>query len=159
MTEFETNLGLVWPTLIKYSNVVLIYRSVPAHPLQSIRSGSPGYTGGQYSEAGPAAESKMAMSDFGSFRPAVRDRVTFWLKNYVLWTCEARVILPQKCWKHQHNQLFKSVLQVCYTYLDIPFFSRFLMLHQRMKRLLQDHCLHLTPLKGSLETSKDAQEQ
>ncbi|CAF99208.1 unnamed protein product [Tetraodon nigroviridis] len=39
--------------------------------ISSIRSGSPGYTGGQYSEAGPAAESKMAMTDFGSFRPAV----------------------------------------------------------------------------------------
>lgn len=60
-----------------FLKVILIYPPVPAHlcPLQSNRSGSPGYTGGQYSEAGPAAENKMALTDFGSFRPAVRDKV------------------------------------------------------------------------------------
>lgn len=41
---------------------------------QTPRTGSPGYTGGQYSEAGPSAENKMALTDFGSFRPVVRDR-------------------------------------------------------------------------------------
>ncbi|XP_026153221.1 melanoma antigen recognized by T-cells 1 [Mastacembelus armatus] len=39
--------------------------------LRSPRSGSPGYTEGQYSEAGPSADNKMALTDFGSFRSAV----------------------------------------------------------------------------------------
>ncbi|KAM8744463.1 melanoma antigen recognized by T-cells 1 [Acanthopagrus latus] len=39
--------------------------------IRSPRSGSPGFTGGQYSEAGPSAENKMALTDFGSFRPAI----------------------------------------------------------------------------------------
>ncbi|XP_061590077.1 melanoma antigen recognized by T-cells 1 [Cololabis saira] len=39
--------------------------------IRSPRSGSPGYTGGQYSEAGPSADNKMALADFGSFRPLV----------------------------------------------------------------------------------------
>ncbi|XP_042250186.1 melanoma antigen recognized by T-cells 1 isoform X1 [Thunnus albacares] len=39
--------------------------------IRSPRSGSPGYTGGQYSEAGPSADNKMALTDFGSFRPVV----------------------------------------------------------------------------------------
>lgn len=43
-------------------------------PLQGPTSGSPGFTGGQFSEAGPSADNKMALTDFGSFRPAVRDR-------------------------------------------------------------------------------------
>ncbi|KAG7224048.1 hypothetical protein INR49_015305 [Caranx melampygus] len=36
----------------------------------SPRSGAPGFTTGQYSEAGPSADNKMALTDFGSFRPA-----------------------------------------------------------------------------------------
>ncbi|KAM9794417.1 melanoma antigen recognized by T-cells 1 [Syngnathus typhle] len=36
--------------------------------IRSSRSGSPTYTGGQYSEAGPSAENKMALIDFGSLR-------------------------------------------------------------------------------------------
>lgn len=43
-------------------------------PPQNARSGSPSYTGGQYSETGPSAENKTALTNFGSFRPAVRDR-------------------------------------------------------------------------------------
>ncbi|XP_040014229.1 melanoma antigen recognized by T-cells 1 [Xiphias gladius] len=39
--------------------------------IRNPRSGSPGYTGGQYSEAGPSADNKMALTDFGSFRPVV----------------------------------------------------------------------------------------
>ncbi|TMS08021.1 melanoma antigen recognized by T-cells 1 [Larimichthys crocea] len=39
--------------------------------IRSPRSGSPSYTGGQYSEAGPSSENKMALTDFGSFQPAV----------------------------------------------------------------------------------------
>lgn len=79
MTAFETNTEPVRPTLMKHLKVILIYLPVAAHlsPLQSTRSGSPGFTGGQYSEAGPAAENKMALTDFGSFRPAVRDKVDF----------------------------------------------------------------------------------
>lgn len=41
---------------------------------QSPRPGSPSHTEGQYSEAGPSAENKMALTDFGSFRPVVRHR-------------------------------------------------------------------------------------
>lgn len=41
---------------------------------QSPRAGSPSHTEGQYSEAGPSAENKMALTDFGSFRPVVRHR-------------------------------------------------------------------------------------
>lgn len=65
-----------------------IYHSVLIFlALQSPRSGSPGFTGGQYSEAGPSAENKMALTDFGSFRPAVRDRQLphdwlYWLYHY-----------------------------------------------------------------------------
>lgn len=40
--------------------------------LQSPRSGSSGYTGSQYSEAGSPADNKMALTDFGSFRSVVR---------------------------------------------------------------------------------------
>lgn len=39
---------------------------------QSPRSGSPGYTGAQYSEPGPSADNKMPLTDFGSFRPVVQ---------------------------------------------------------------------------------------
>ncbi|XP_071770951.1 melanoma antigen recognized by T-cells 1 [Centroberyx gerrardi] len=39
--------------------------------IRNPRPGSPGYTGGQYSEAGPSADNKMALTDFGSLRPAV----------------------------------------------------------------------------------------
>ncbi|XP_034752584.1 melanoma antigen recognized by T-cells 1 isoform X2 [Etheostoma cragini] len=39
--------------------------------IRSPRSGSPGHTGGQYSEAGSSADNKMALTDFGSFRPLV----------------------------------------------------------------------------------------
>ncbi|XP_022071096.2 melanoma antigen recognized by T-cells 1 [Acanthochromis polyacanthus] len=39
--------------------------------IRSLRSGSPSYTGGQYSEAGPSAENKMALTDFGSFRSVI----------------------------------------------------------------------------------------
>ncbi|XP_041825136.1 melanoma antigen recognized by T-cells 1 isoform X2 [Melanotaenia boesemani] len=39
--------------------------------IRSPRSSSPGYTGGQYSEAGPSADNKMALTDFGSFRSVV----------------------------------------------------------------------------------------
>ncbi|XP_031133982.1 melanoma antigen recognized by T-cells 1 isoform X2 [Sander lucioperca] len=39
--------------------------------IRSPRSGSPGHTGGQYSEAGSSADNKMAITDFGSFRPPV----------------------------------------------------------------------------------------
>lgn len=41
--------------------------------LKTPRSGSPGYSGGHYSEGGPSADNKMALTDFGSFRPVVRD--------------------------------------------------------------------------------------
>ncbi|XP_058473860.1 melanoma antigen recognized by T-cells 1 [Solea solea] len=41
------------------------YKIIRSPPL-----GSPGYTG-QYSEAGPSADNKMALTDFGSFRPSV----------------------------------------------------------------------------------------
>ncbi|TWW66100.1 Melanoma antigen recognized by T-cells 1 [Takifugu flavidus] len=44
--------------------------------IRSPRSGSPGYTGGHYSEGEPEAENKMPLTDFGSFRPAVRGKVT-----------------------------------------------------------------------------------
>lgn len=53
-------------------------------PVQSTRSGSPGFTGGQYSEAGAAAENKMALTDFGSFQPVVRDKVTYQLNDLAL---------------------------------------------------------------------------
>ncbi|GLD55346.1 melanoma antigen recognized by T-cells 1 [Lates japonicus] len=43
----------------------------PTERRHSGRSGSPGFTGGQYSEAGPSADNKMALTDFGSFRPVV----------------------------------------------------------------------------------------
>ncbi|XP_061731667.1 melanoma antigen recognized by T-cells 1 [Nerophis ophidion] len=36
--------------------------------IRSARSGSPGFTGGQYSEEGTSAENKMALTDFGSLR-------------------------------------------------------------------------------------------
>ncbi|XP_031716197.1 melanoma antigen recognized by T-cells 1 [Anarrhichthys ocellatus] len=39
--------------------------------IRSPRSGSPSHTGGQYSEAGPSDDNKMALTDFGSFRPMV----------------------------------------------------------------------------------------
>ncbi|KAM4527462.1 melanoma antigen recognized by T-cells 1 [Odontesthes bonariensis] len=39
--------------------------------IRSPRSGPPGYTGGQYSEAGPSADNKMALTDFGSLRPVI----------------------------------------------------------------------------------------
>ncbi|XP_060936731.1 melanoma antigen recognized by T-cells 1 [Limanda limanda] len=39
--------------------------------IRSPRSGSPGVTRGQYSEAGPSADNKMALTDFGSLRTAV----------------------------------------------------------------------------------------
>ncbi|XP_023275327.1 melanoma antigen recognized by T-cells 1 [Seriola lalandi dorsalis] len=39
--------------------------------IRSPRSVSPGYTTGQFSEAGPSADNKMALTDFGSFRPVV----------------------------------------------------------------------------------------
>ncbi|KAM8827759.1 melanoma antigen recognized by T-cells 1 [Spinachia spinachia] len=39
--------------------------------IRSPRSGSPSQTGGEYSEAGPSADNKMAATDFGSFRPMV----------------------------------------------------------------------------------------
>ncbi|XP_076019822.1 melanoma antigen recognized by T-cells 1 [Genypterus blacodes] len=39
--------------------------------IRSPRSGSPAFTGGQYTEAGPSADNKMALTDFGSLRPAV----------------------------------------------------------------------------------------
>lgn len=74
-----TNLLPVWAAPIK---VILIGPPVPVYlsPLQSPRLGSPGYTGGQYSEGEPEADNKMPLTDFGSFRPAVRDKVTSWLK-------------------------------------------------------------------------------
>uniref|UniRef100_A0A1A8F6P1 Melan-A n=1 Tax=Nothobranchius korthausae TaxID=1143690 RepID=A0A1A8F6P1_9TELE len=39
--------------------------------IRNPRSGSPSFTGGQYSEAGPSADNKMPLTDFGSFRSAV----------------------------------------------------------------------------------------
>nr|XP_057920507.1 melanoma antigen recognized by T-cells 1 [Doryrhamphus excisus] len=36
--------------------------------IRSPRSGSPAYIGGQYSEAGPSAQNKMALTDFGSLQ-------------------------------------------------------------------------------------------
>ncbi|XP_017263111.1 melanoma antigen recognized by T-cells 1 [Kryptolebias marmoratus] len=39
--------------------------------IRNPRSGSPGFTGGQYSEDGPSAENKMPLTDFGSFRSVV----------------------------------------------------------------------------------------
>ncbi|XP_044029889.1 melanoma antigen recognized by T-cells 1 [Siniperca chuatsi] len=39
--------------------------------IRNPRSGSPGNTQGQYSEAGSSADNKMALTDFGSFRPVV----------------------------------------------------------------------------------------
>ncbi|KAG7264514.1 hypothetical protein CRUP_020652 [Coryphaenoides rupestris] len=40
--------------------------------IRSPSPGSPGYTGGQYSEAaGPSADNKMALVEFGSARPGV----------------------------------------------------------------------------------------
>ncbi|XP_013871458.1 melanoma antigen recognized by T-cells 1 [Austrofundulus limnaeus] len=39
--------------------------------IRSPRSGSPGFTGGQHSEAGAPAENKMPLTDFGSFRSAI----------------------------------------------------------------------------------------
>ncbi|KAK2819172.1 hypothetical protein Q5P01_024733 [Channa striata] len=39
--------------------------------LRNLRSGPTGYSGGQYSEAGPSADNKMAHTDFGSFQPVV----------------------------------------------------------------------------------------
>lgn len=65
-----------FPILLFFSTIsrsVLIYHS-SLSLLQSPRSGSPGYTGGQYSEAGPSSDNKMALTDFGSFSPVVRDR-------------------------------------------------------------------------------------
>ncbi|XP_037548561.1 melanoma antigen recognized by T-cells 1 [Nematolebias whitei] len=38
---------------------------------QSSRSGSPGYTGGQYSEDGASAGNKMPLTDFGSIRSVI----------------------------------------------------------------------------------------
>ncbi|KAM6976393.1 melanoma antigen recognized by T-cells 1 [Tautogolabrus adspersus] len=39
--------------------------------IRTPRSGSPGFTGGQFSEAGPSAENKMALANFGSFQPPI----------------------------------------------------------------------------------------
>ncbi|XP_047425864.1 melanoma antigen recognized by T-cells 1 [Mugil cephalus] len=39
--------------------------------IRSSRSGSPNHMGGHYSEAGPSADNKMALTDFGSLRPVV----------------------------------------------------------------------------------------
>ncbi|XP_056147203.1 melanoma antigen recognized by T-cells 1 [Lampris incognitus] len=39
--------------------------------IRSPRTGSPGYTRGQYSEAGPSADNKMALSDFGNLRSVI----------------------------------------------------------------------------------------
>lgn len=39
--------------------------------IRSPRSGSSGYTGSQYSEAGSPAENKMSLTDFGSIRSVV----------------------------------------------------------------------------------------
>ncbi|CAJ1070211.1 melanoma antigen recognized by T-cells 1 [Xyrichtys novacula] len=39
--------------------------------IRTPRSGSPGFTGGQFSEAGPSADNKMALTNFGSFQPPV----------------------------------------------------------------------------------------
>ncbi|XP_028319436.1 melanoma antigen recognized by T-cells 1 [Gouania willdenowi] len=39
--------------------------------LRTSRSGSPSFTGGQYSEAGPSSENKMPLTDFGSFQSVV----------------------------------------------------------------------------------------
>ncbi|XP_069028479.1 melanoma antigen recognized by T-cells 1 [Embiotoca jacksoni] len=39
--------------------------------IRSPRSGSSRYTRGQHSEAGPSADNKMPLTDFGSFRPVV----------------------------------------------------------------------------------------
>ncbi|XP_035762808.1 melanoma antigen recognized by T-cells 1 isoform X1 [Neolamprologus brichardi] len=48
-----------------------LIRVRPSHFIYSPRSGSSGYTGSQYSEAGSPAENKMALTDFGSFRSVV----------------------------------------------------------------------------------------
>ncbi|CAJ1070212.1 melanoma antigen recognized by T-cells 1 [Xyrichtys novacula] len=45
--------------------------------IRTPRSGSPGFTGGQFSEAGPSADNKMALTNFGSFQPPVRDPIVF----------------------------------------------------------------------------------
>ncbi|XP_053708182.1 melanoma antigen recognized by T-cells 1 [Synchiropus splendidus] len=39
--------------------------------IRSPRSGSPRFTGGHFSEAGPSSENKMPLTDFGSFRSAI----------------------------------------------------------------------------------------
>ncbi|XP_035463325.2 melanoma antigen recognized by T-cells 1 isoform X2 [Scophthalmus maximus] len=39
--------------------------------IRNPRTGSPAYSGGQFSEAGPSADNKMALTDFGSFQPVV----------------------------------------------------------------------------------------
>ncbi|XP_020485474.1 melanoma antigen recognized by T-cells 1 [Labrus bergylta] len=39
--------------------------------IRTPRSGSPGFTGVQFSEAGPSAENKMALTNFGSFQPPI----------------------------------------------------------------------------------------
>lgn len=63
--------------------------NLPLHiffsPLQSPRPGSPSYTGGKYSEAGPSADNKMPLTDFGSVRPAVRNtQLPCHYVNYIL---------------------------------------------------------------------------